>query len=225
MNKPQACLFDLDGLLLDTEQLHSQAWKSAASYFGTSLSEKQLLLLRGRRREDCIDQVCKWMAKDIEKDKFIGIHRPISKRLMTAAKAMPGAKDLICFCYANKIPMALVTSSSASSLALKSAPHPWVKLINTLVLGDDAELKRGKPAPDPYLLAAKKLGINPKSCWAFEDSKSGTESALKAGCQVWVLIDKRNCTDQLTQNNNYDMNPKHISELIEVKKELENFLN
>ena len=57
-----------------------------------------------------------------------------------------------------------------------------------MVCGDDPELKAGKPEADPYLLAAKRLNVQPEHCWAFEDSEAGTQSALSAGCIVWRLI-------------------------------------
>ena len=65
MARPIACLFDLDGLLLDTEPLHARAWQEAAEHFGCRLSPEQLLGLRGRRRPDCAAQVIHWMAAEI----------------------------------------------------------------------------------------------------------------------------------------------------------------
>jgi beta-phosphoglucomutase-like phosphatase (HAD superfamily) len=73
-------------------------------------------------------------------------------------------------------------------VALKSAPHPWLEAIGTRVLGDDPELEAGKPAPDPFLLAARRLGVPPAQCWAFEDSPAGAAAAAGAGCRVYVLL-------------------------------------
>jgi HAD superfamily hydrolase (TIGR01509 family) len=83
--------------------------------------------------------------------------------------------------------MALATSSSRSAVALKASPHPWLELIHTRVHGYDPELQRGKPAPDVFLLAAKRLGVNAQACWAFEDSPAGVQAARSAGCVVHVL--------------------------------------
>ncbi|MFO7629925.1 MAG: HAD-IA family hydrolase, partial [Prochlorococcaceae cyanobacterium] len=73
-------------------------------------------------------------------------------------------------------------------VALKAAPHPWLALIETRVHGDDPELGAGKPAPDVFLLAARRLGVAPQDCWAFEDSPAGAEAAAAAGCRVHVLL-------------------------------------
>ena len=86
--------------------------------------------------------------------------------------------------------MALVTSSSSESFQIKTAPHKWINLFSVIVLGDDKLLAKGKPAPDPYLLAAEKLNIAPQECWAVEDSISGMTSALEAGCFVFLLKEK-----------------------------------
>lgn len=221
MHFPQACLFDLDGVLLDTEGLHSEAWLRTAAIFGTKLSEDQLLKLKGQRRIDCAKQIVKWTKKELNNEDILKVHQPISHTLMNRVKGIPGAEDLIRWCSLNNLPMALVTSSSSSSVDRKSESNVWLKLIKTRVYGDDSELERGKPAPDPYLLAASKLMANPQSCWALEDSSSGTKSALLAGCQVWVLdplnkVSPKNHTKN-NMSNLYRIN--HLNQfLLELKQ-------
>ncbi len=211
MNHPQALLFDLDGVLLNTEPLHGQAWFFAAKSFGATLSKNQLVLLRGRRREDCAKQIINWIDKPIDFKEFLSVHHPISKELVQQANAMPGAENLVKWCFQNQMPMALVSSSSSESVAFKSAPHKWLELIQTKVLGDDPSLKSGKPSPEPFLLAAKKLSVKASRCWAIEDSLSGTKSALAASCQVWVLIGKEINKDLYEKKSN--INPSYISDL------------
>jgi HAD superfamily hydrolase (TIGR01509 family) len=101
---------------------------------------------------------------------------------------MPGAEALVRRCLALEIPMALATSSARTAVEVKVAPHPWMTLISERVYGDDPELGDGKPAPDPFLLAARRLGVEPTECWAFEDSGAGVAAALGAGCLVHVLL-------------------------------------
>lgn len=192
MIRPAACLFDLDGLLLDTEPLHALAWRQAAARFGQHLSNEQLLLLRGRRRADCALQVLEWIAAsgrtDLSSDDLLAVRQPIAEALMARAMPMPGAMDLLERCRARGIPMALVTSSTASSSAVKCAPHPWLQSIQVRIHGDDPDLAAGKPAPDAFVLAATRLGVPARQCWAFEDSPAGARAALAAGCAVHVLV-------------------------------------
>ena len=198
MRAPAACLFDLDGLLLDTEPLHSEAWQQAAQHYGLDLSVDRLLGLRGRRRLDCAEQVRSWIGEaDLEVPsvaELLSIRQPIAERLLPSAQPMPGAVELLSSCEALAIPMAMVTSSSRDAVALKEAPHPWLSAIAVRVHGDDPALAAGKPAPDPYLLAADRLGVEAAQCWAFEDSMAGTQSALAAGCRVHVLLNDH-CDD------------------------------
>ena len=191
MQKPAACLFDLDGLLLDTEPLHAEAWQQAASHFGRPLTPPELLSLRGRRRFDCADQVLAWIRgtgiTDPGREELLAVRQPIAEALLVQARPMPGAPELVARCQARGLPMALATSSSRSAVELKASPHPWLQLIQVRVHGDDPQLRNGKPAPDVFLLAAERLGVNASECWAFEDSPAGVQAALAAGCTVQVL--------------------------------------
>ena len=199
MARPAACLFDLDGLLLDTEPLHAEAWQQAASHFGRPLAPQELMALRGRRRIDCADQVLRWIAEtdhrnsepgpgtNVDRDALLAVRQPIAEALLIQAQPMDGARELVERCAALQVPMALATSSSRAAVALKAAPHPWLERIAVRVHGDDPELRQGKPAPDVFLLAAERLGVESRHCWAFEDSPAGAASALAAGCLVHVL--------------------------------------
>ena len=192
MVRPAACLFDLDGLLLDTEPLHARAWSEAAAHFGRILAPAELLALRGRRRLDCAAQVLAWIAADggpsLSGEELLAVRQPIAEALLVQAPPMPGAPELVARCAELAIPMAMATSSARQAVALKAAAHPWLEPIRTRVHGDDPELKAGKPAPDVFLLAAERLGVRPSQCWAFEDSLAGARSAVAAGCQVMVVL-------------------------------------
>jgi pseudouridine 5'-phosphatase len=189
---PSACLFDLDGLLLDTEPLHAKAWHEAACHFGCPLTPQQLMALRGRRRLDCAHQVQAWIAarqgEAPSEDALLAVRQPIAEALLVQAAPMAGARRLVDHCAQSGIPMALATSSAREAVALKASPHPWLGQIAVRVHGDDPELRAGKPAPDVFLLAAARLGVAADArCWAFEDSPAGAQAALRAGCRVLVV--------------------------------------
>ena len=203
MVRPAACLFDLDGLLLDTEPLHAEAWQQASSHFGRPLTPAELLALRGRRRHDCADQVRQWISADganpaPSRDALLAVRQPIAEALLVQAAPMPGAPELVERCGALGIPMALATSSSKAAVALKASPHPWLAAISVRVHGDDPHLGQGKPAPDVFLLAAERLGVDAQHCWAFEDSSAGVQAARAAGCHVHVLPPSHLNAEQLS---------------------------
>ena len=223
-NFPKAFLFDLDGVLIDSEPLHGKAWKETAALFNVNLTNSQLKLFRGRRRIDCANEIVNLMPKIVKVEDVLKVHKPISGRYMLTAQAMPGSESLIKRCHQNNIPMALVTSSSSESLKIKTANHKWMSLFSIKVLGDDKFLSKGKPAPDPYLLAAKKLNVAPKECWAVEDSIAGVSSSLKAGCCVLFLKEK---SDELSEESfpGKENILKKINHLKEIEQMLDEYKN
>ena len=220
---PAACLFDLDGLLLDTEPLHARAWQQAARHFGRELNPEDLMALRGRRRLDCADQVRGWIAAAggpaFSAAELLAVRQPIAEALLVQAPPMPGAPELVEHCHAVGLPMALATSSSREAVALKAAPHPWLARIGVRVHGDDPELERGKPAPDVFLLAARRLGVAATDCWAFEDSPAGAAAAAAAGCRVHVLPPPH--LDGPALERSYPGEPTLLSNLHQVIRALE----
>ena len=112
---PKAFLFDLDGVLINSEPLHGQAWKETAAFFDLNLTQSQLKLLRGRRRIDCANELVKLIPQEVKTEELLSQHKPISRRLILKAQAMPGSESLVKSCHKNDIPMALVTSSSFES--------------------------------------------------------------------------------------------------------------
>ena len=219
-NFPKAFLFDLDGVLIDSEPLHGQAWKETAALFDLNLTHSQLKLLRGKRRIDCANELIKLIPKAVEAKDFLNLHKPISRQLILTAQAMQGGEDLVKRCHKKDLQMALVTSSSYESFQIKTSPHQWMNLFSVIVLGDEKLLAKGKPAPDPYLLAAKKLNIAPQECWAVEDSIAGVSSALEAGCYVLFLKAQ---SEELPKKEDLDqhINLRQISHL----KEIDQILN
>ena len=221
-NFPKAFLFDLDGVLIDSEPLHGQAWKETAALFDLNLTDGQLKLLKGRRRIDCANELIKLIPKEVKTEKLLSLHKPISRKLILKAKAMPGGEELVKSCHKNDIPMAIVTSSSFESFQIKTAPHQWMNLFSVKVIGDDKLLANGKPAPDPYLLAAEKLNIAPQECWAVEDSIAGVSSALEAGCNVFFLKENHDKLPTKEVFNNYN-NLKQINHLKEIEEVLNDY--
>jgi len=185
--RPAGCLFDLDGLLLDTEPLHGQAWQGAIKHFGADLPEKILLELRGRNRFDNARMLIERLTLNATVEELLAIQQPLARAKVINAKPMPGAEALVARIQGLQIPMALATSSGEAAVTLKTSPHPWLKAIEVRVFGDDPMVRQGKPAPDIFLEAARRLDLPASSCWAFEDSQAGAQAALGAGCRVFVL--------------------------------------
>ena len=197
-------------MLLDTEPLHGRAWQQAAHHFGTELTTEQLINLQGRRRLDNAKLVCSWIDQPITPKQLLSVRQPIAEQLLPGAKAMKGAESLVRMVRSLGIATALVTSSDRASMQRKIGNHPWVQGLQLMICGDEPELKAGKPAPDPFLMGAEGLNASPEDCWAFEDSKAGCESALRAGCLVWRLLRTHEVVNQRDPDEQFSMQSRRL---------------
>ena len=187
MEFPEAILFDLDGVLLDTEPLLADAWQETSKEYNYFLGIDQLNELKGRRKKDCAQMVIEWINKKISLEEILSTQKSKLRPQLKKAKPIKGAMDLVNFCIKIKLPIALVTSSSLESFEIKSSIHPWLNLFPIRILGDDKFISAGKPYPEPYLKATQKLNVNPKNTWVIEDSYSGSLAGLRAGCNLWLF--------------------------------------
>ena len=215
MEFPEAILFDLDGVLLDTEPLLANAWSDTAKEYNYYLSNDKLCELKGRRRIDCAQKVFKWINKEISIEELLIIQKSKVNYQLSKAKPFKGAVDLIKFCRNAKLPIALVTSSSSESFKIKSSVNSWLNSFQTKILGDDKFISAGKPSPDPYLRALKILNVNPNKTWVIEDSYAGSIAGLKAECNLWFFSKDLEVFKKLT--NEFNQNKiQQVNELSEI---------
>ena len=177
-----AVLFDMDGLLIDSEPLWLAAetavmarlggsWTEAdqAQLIGGSLKRTVGVLLARATRPAPPEVVGEWLMADI------------TERVGRAGVPLrPGARDLLAQVTASGLPRALVTSSQRAFMQAVLASTGLT--FDVLVSGEDVTAT--KPDPEPYLMAARLVGVPPGDCVALEDSPNGVASAQAAGCQV-----------------------------------------
>ena len=215
MEFPEAILFDLDGVLLDTEPLLANAWSETAEEYNHYLSNDKLLELKGRRRTDCAKKVLKWINEEKRVEEILITQKLKVDKLLATAKPFKGAIELIKFCINIKLPIALVTSSSSESFKIKSSLNPWLNLFETKILGDDKFISEGKPSPAPYLRALKILEADPLKTWVIEDSYAGSVSGLKASCNLLFFSKDIEILNKLINEFNQEKIQK-INELSEI---------
>lgn len=169
-----ALCFDLDGTLVHSIDVINECWVHWANKVGVDVD----LLMRthpGRRAIDTIRIVAPYLNAEHE-TAYMG---EIEATTFTGLRAMPTAFDKL-----NKLPVdcwAIVTSGPprVATVRMIHANLPMPKVFIT-----SKDVQYGKPAPDPFLLAAQRLGIAPNQCLAFEDAPSGIQSAKAAGMTV-----------------------------------------
>ncbi|WP_293785751.1 HAD family phosphatase [uncultured Aeromicrobium sp.] len=180
MTLPDAVLWDMDGTLVDTEPFWIASEHELAAEHGMPWTEEDSLALVGsglleagayiRRRLDSSMSPVEIVDYMIER---------VSFNLRGGLPWRPGARELVRAFAESGVPQALVTMSYASV----AAPVAEALGFDVVVTGDSVE--HPKPHPQPYLVAAQKLGVEPRRCLAVEDSKTGANSANAAGC--WVI--------------------------------------
>ncbi|MGF1535399.1 MAG: HAD-IA family hydrolase [Elainellaceae cyanobacterium] len=177
-------IFDVDGLLLDTEPLIAAIAQTIAGRYGKFLSRDILAQTAGRNAQDSARILVGQLALPLTPEAYLQEKAALVPQVYPKAEAKPGAEALVKHLHHHGIPQAIATSSARQHFELKIKHHPWFSLFDQVVTGEDPDLETGKPAPDIFLLAAARLGVSPDTCLVMEDSLAGVEAAKAAGMAV-----------------------------------------
>jgi beta-phosphoglucomutase-like phosphatase (HAD superfamily) len=187
--RPRAVVFDMDGLMLDTEPLAARAWSERAIALGVTFDAALALRMVGRNFTDCTALVRGHYEAPYPIDELLaGWHATydaIVVRDGLATKA--GVHELLDWLDHAALPRAVATSTRRARAHDKLTQAGLIGRIDVLVGGD--EVARGKPAPDLPLEAARRLAVAPADCIVLEDSEPGVRAALAAGMTVFMVPD------------------------------------
>ena len=186
---PDAVIFDMDGLMLDTEIIYHRAWQNAAADFGYHVDDEFLHGLIGIRTEECEEMICAALGDafplDAFRQRWPQWWQEIAETEGIARK--PGLLDLLDLLEARRIPKAVATSSSQAEAEYSLTVSGLRTRFPVVASGD--QVRHGKPAPDIFLAAAWRLGVEPTGCMAFEDSNAGALAASAAGMSTYIVPD------------------------------------
>ena len=186
---PQAVIFDMDGLMLDTERLAVPAWQDAKDATGIDFDMSLLDAMVGRNYQDCRAMIVARHGDAFPTDRLMEAwhvaYDAIVERDGLVMK--PGVHELIDWLDARGIVRAVATSTRRDRAHAKLTRTALLPRFAALVGGD--EIARGKPAPDIYFEAARRLGAAPARCVVLEDSEPGVRGALAAGMMPIMVPD------------------------------------
>ena len=182
-------LFDVDGLLLDTEIVYTKVTQKIVGRFGKVFDWSIKSNMIGRAEMDSSKYLVDALSLPISPEEYLFERNEMLQAGFKECDAMPGAERLIRHLHQHNIPIAVATSSSWSMFLLKRTRHPWFDLFDAFVSGDDAEVKHAKPAPDIFNIAAKRLNADKSKTLIFEDAPSGLAAGTSAGIRVIAIPD------------------------------------
>ena len=189
--RPARCvIFDLDGVLLDTEHFYTEVTEEICREYGKTFDWSIKRNMIGRPSLESARYLVDALSLPIAPEEYQRRRALRLDELFPLSKEKPGAEAFTRALAARGVPIAVATSSERHLFERKTLDHQgWFSLFRAVVVGDDPRVKKGKPAPDVFLVAAGELGASPEDCVVFEDAPVGLLAAHAAGMQVVALPD------------------------------------
>ncbi len=184
--KYKACLFDLDGVLVDTAIYHFKAWRQLGLNFGYQLTEEQNEQLKGVSRVESLDRILAWAgvhASEEDKSKWLtekNDHYLDLISSMNPNEILPGVSEFLDQLKQQGYLIALGSASKNAQIILEKTG--LIKWFDAIIDGN--HVSKSKPDPEVFLKGAQALGVAPEECIVFEDAQAGVEAAKKGGMKA-----------------------------------------
>ncbi len=187
----RAVIFDMDGLMLDTEPAYRVAWQQASAECGYHLPDALYFRLIGRSRVEGEQTLADAFGPGFPLDAFHDacLRREAAVFDTTPPIKKPGLDELLDLLDSHRVAKAIATSTERQTATTQLAAAGLFDRFEVVATGD--EVTNGKPAPDLFLLAAKRLGIEPVHCLVLEDAEPGVIAAHRAGMTVFMVPDMK----------------------------------
>ena len=184
MHAKWAAIFDWDGVILDSSKHHEESWERLAKEEGKILPEGHFLRGFGRRNVEIMRDLLQW-SDDLEEIQRLSLRKEELYREVVedwGIQSLPGVRTWLERLEQAGIPCAIGSSTEQKNVQLGLRLLGLESFFQTAVTAE--HVQRGKPAPDVFLQAAEKVGIDPRRCVVFEDAPSGVAAARAAGMKV-----------------------------------------
>jgi pseudouridine-5'-monophosphatase len=184
-------LFDLDGTLLDSEALYTDATEIVCRRYDKSFTLELKRQIMGGDALEGARTVIDALSLPLSPEAYLKARELELNRLIPSVRCMPFAQELIARLRGDNVPYCIATSGHRAVTEQKLLQHEFLHATETIVCGDDARMTRGKPAPDIFLLAARELNVEPARCVVIEDTINGVRAGVAAGMRTIAVIDPR----------------------------------
>lgn len=219
--KVKAVVFDMDGLLVDTETVVFRAMQRAAAVIDGELPFTTFQRMVGLQDAASEEILVTHFGEGFDLAAWSAVVSAHFREELAAGIALKaGAVEILNHLDAVGLPRAIATSSSLASLERSLGPHGLVSRFDALITRDVTI--RGKPHPEPYLQAAEALGMNPVDCLALEDSYNGVRAAAAAGMMTVMVPDMLDPTEEMRSLAVHIARDLHeVSELIAAQSSIQ----
>lgn len=186
----KAVLFDMDGLMVDTESLSTEAFINSAKAQGYNMTKEETLKVLGFTKANIYQfWIDYFQGTNVDGKKLVDDHYEYIENVLytVGPEKMPYVEELLKYLKENNYKIAVASSSDTADIKNNLEKTKLEKYIDEIASG--AEVENGKPAPDVFLLAAKRLGVDAKDCLILEDSKAGIKAGKASGAMVFMVPD------------------------------------
>ena len=186
----KAVLFDMDGLMVDTESLSTEAFINSAKAQGYNMTKEETLKVLGFTKANIYQfWIDYFQGTNVDGKKLVDDHYEYIENVLytVGPKKMPYVEKLLKYLRENNYKIAVASSSDTADIKNNLEKTKLEKYIDEIASG--AEVENGKPAPDVFLLAAERLDVDPKDCLILEDSKAGIKAGKASGAMVFMVPD------------------------------------
>lgn len=183
----RGAIFDMDGLMFDTEAMYQEVWNEIASEMGFTLPQQFVFDVSGTSGELLKSVVSRYYHTDDPVSLFQRVVGTVEERLKTQVPVKPGLFEILGYFHEHNVKLAVASSSYPGIIQSNLHVSGTENYFDEIISGSWVE--KGKPEPDIFLLAASKLGLDPKDCYVFEDSNNGVMAGLAAGCTTVMIPD------------------------------------
>lgn len=184
----KAVLFDMDGLIFDTESVYKVSWQYAAQEQGLVINDSFYQQFIGVQDPECEQMLAEHFGNEIDMQRYCKVRDKHFHNLREQGIALkPGFDALFNAIKQRGLQMAIVTSSHLPEVKHNFRNSDYLAQYDLIITAEDVE--RGKPNPDCYQMAHKHLGLKAEECLVLEDSNNGVRAGLDAGCRVAMIPD------------------------------------